>query len=423
MRRSAQCSSGKTQGELIEMDSRFVRWTVAAMGAAAVAIAMSAAAGASSRAAAPLKVMVIAPVATPIQNYPDAPAGADAAAAAINKAGGIKGRKVEVSFCNTQSQANVATACARQAVEQGVVAVVGHGSTLTPLEEPILQSAGIPDVGNWSFASPTDWTNPNMFPRTGGSAASVMALPFALKKLGKKRLVIMTTDVPNSVYNGKLVQSAARAAKLPLVGRIVVPGSTTDFSPYAQKMRDLNPDSVVLGGTAGVAGGFMRATYSLGVRPLWSHNAGSIGEPEADQIGPPADGMLLDAPFPSYRDTKYPGIRRWVSEMKAAGKGDTSLLKPLAVNSWLALHGLAELAKTIKGEVTNVSLTAALRKQTKPINLYGLVSWAPGRKGPAAYPRWGSPIRYYFSTIKNGQLVAYPGLGPVEPLRAQRFVR
>src|SRR3989442_2729504 len=67
-------------------------------------------AGAHRNAAAPVKIFVIAPVATPIQNYPDAQAGAEAAAQAINKAGGIRGRQIEIGFCNTQSAVNQAVA-------------------------------------------------------------------------------------------------------------------------------------------------------------------------------------------------------------------------------------------------------------------------------------------------------------------------
>ena len=82
---------------------------------AALAAAVSATAG-SGAASDPIKLIVIAPVQTPIQNYPDAFAGAQAAAAAINKKGGIKGRRIQILTCNTQSNANVAVACAREAV-------------------------------------------------------------------------------------------------------------------------------------------------------------------------------------------------------------------------------------------------------------------------------------------------------------------
>ena len=109
---------------------------VAVLAAVAAAVQANAGSGATSP---PLKLMVIAPVQTPIQNYPDAFAGAQAAADAINKKGGIKGRRIQILTCNTQSNANVAVACAREAVSEGVAAVVGHISTLSTLEIPILR--------------------------------------------------------------------------------------------------------------------------------------------------------------------------------------------------------------------------------------------------------------------------------------------
>jgi ABC-type branched-subunit amino acid transport system substrate-binding protein len=382
-----------------------------------------AAASAGSKAGTPIKLMVIAPVATPIQNYPDAQAGAQAAAAAINKAGGIKGRQIEITFCNTQSQANVAVGCARQAVDDKATAVVGHISTLSTLEEPILQQANIPDVGFFSSGNPIDWTNPNMFPMVGGSVAAYMSLPFAMKKLGMKRFVISYQDVPSAATNAKLAKNAAKVAGLNVAGTILLPGSTTDFAPYAQKLRELNPDSVMFINSPGVSGGLMRAATSLGVKPLWSHNTGSIGEAEASQIGAPADGMVLGGTAPTFRDTTYPGIRKFVADMKAAGKDDPSLMKAVGVNGWLSVYAVAAIAKNVKGNLDNVSLLAALRKQKKPIDLFGLVSFSPGASGPAAFPRWSS-IKEYFETVKNGQVVAYGAkLPPVYPLVLQHYVR
>ena len=66
------------------------------------ALAVVASASATRQAQAnPIVIEVIAPVATPIENYPDAQAGVDAAAAALNKKGGIKGQQIQVKFCNT----------------------------------------------------------------------------------------------------------------------------------------------------------------------------------------------------------------------------------------------------------------------------------------------------------------------------------
>src|SRR5690348_5360771 len=154
------------------------------LGAVAVLLLVAALAvvtGASAtRQADPIVVEVIAPVATPIENYPDAQAGVEAAAAALNKKGGIKGQQITVKFCNTQSNANAATACGRQAVSDGATFVTGYLGTQSALIIPILQHANIPIIGSRSGGNPIDWTNPDNFPIAGGSASNYQALPFAI---------------------------------------------------------------------------------------------------------------------------------------------------------------------------------------------------------------------------------------------------
>ena len=206
-------------------------------------------------------------------------------AAALNKKGGIKGQQIEVKFCNTNSNANSATACARQAVSDRATFVTGYLGTQSALIIPILQQANIPIIGSRSGGNPIDWTNPDNFPIAGGSASNYQALPFALKKLGKKRLFVSYQDVPSAATNAKNVIRAAKIAKIPIAGSMVLPGATTDFTPYVQKLRDANPDAVMFINSPGVSGGLMRAADALGVKPVWVHNAGSIGEPEAAQIG------------------------------------------------------------------------------------------------------------------------------------------
>jgi ABC-type branched-subunit amino acid transport system substrate-binding protein len=402
------------------------RMTLLGLVAAVVALTATVTAGArTDAAAAPIKLMVIAPVATPIQNYPDAFAGAQAAAAALNKKGGIKGRQVEILTCNTQSNANSATACARQAVSEGVLAVVGGISTLSTIEFPILQQGGIPSVGFQTSGNPVDWTNPMSYPFVGGSTASYMAAPFAFKKLGKKRLVIIFQDVPSAATNAKLVRNAARTAGMPVVGTLQLPGATTDFAPYVQRLRQMEPDSAIFINSPGVSGGMIRNSVALGVRPMWMHNTGSIGEPEAAQIGAPSEGMLLGSIFPSFRDTaRYPGIKRFVDEMRAAGKASDEInLKPLGINAWVSVYAVAEAATWVKGTLTPSSLNAAMRAQKKTVKIQGLVDWRPGAKGPAAFPRWTS-IKVYWNTVKDGKIVAWGSqLPPTDVLVALKYVR
>src|SRR4029450_2514967 len=105
--------------------------------------------------------MVIAPVATPIQNYPDINVAAKAAADDINENGGVDGRPVEIVECNDKSDPNGAGTCARQAVEEEGVAVY-HNTINGATMYPILAEANIPVVGPSNTAP--DWTTENVYP-------------------------------------------------------------------------------------------------------------------------------------------------------------------------------------------------------------------------------------------------------------------
>jgi hypothetical protein len=169
----------------------------------------------------------------------------------------------------------------------------------------------------------------------------------------------------------------------------------------------------------------IRNAVALGVRPLWMHNTGSIGEPEAAQIGAPAEGLLLGSIFPSFRDTaRYPGITRFVNEMRAAGKASDEInLKPLGINAWVSVYAVAEAAKWVKGTLNAQSLLAAMRAHKGTVKIQGLVDWKPGAKGPAAFPRWTS-IKVYWNTVKDGKIAAWGAqLPPTDILVALKYVR
>ena len=73
----------------------------------------------------PIKVMVITPEDNDILIIPEARIGVQAAAERINSEGGVQGHPIEVLTCNDQNDPNTAASCAREAVDAGVVAVVG----------------------------------------------------------------------------------------------------------------------------------------------------------------------------------------------------------------------------------------------------------------------------------------------------------
>lgn len=149
----AACSSSKSGGN-------------GSSGSASAANNVSAATGANGV----IKLMVVGAVKAKLQDYPDIPAGAKAAAWDINQAGGINGKEVEIEFCNNQDDPNTAAACARTAVSDNVAAAVGINDIFSTADYPIYTAAGISIIGNAGSGNPIDLNGDGVYPFFGGTA-------------------------------------------------------------------------------------------------------------------------------------------------------------------------------------------------------------------------------------------------------------
>src|SRR5579863_9927140 len=120
---------------------------------------------ASSAAKAPIRLMVDTTM-TPAASlggltFPYPAVDAKAAAAALNKTGGIDGHQVVIDVCDNQGNPNQSAACGREAKSNGDIAVVGSWDVLGAAEIlPVLQAEGIPYIGALA-ASPAEVTSPD----------------------------------------------------------------------------------------------------------------------------------------------------------------------------------------------------------------------------------------------------------------------
>ncbi|MET8078939.1 ABC transporter substrate-binding protein [Streptomyces sp. NPDC005303] len=162
---------------------RPVRATVLAAGALVACASLAAGCGvvpgtAGGSGGGPIKVMTWAPSDTEATNKPGMPAFAQAYARWINSKGGINGRKLTVLTCNEHNDAVSAAKCARRAVKENVVAVVGSYSQYGDSFFPPLEGAGIPYIGGYGVTN-DEFTSPLSYPVNGGQ-------PTLLAGLGKE---------------------------------------------------------------------------------------------------------------------------------------------------------------------------------------------------------------------------------------------
>ncbi|MFD8149821.1 ABC transporter substrate-binding protein [Streptomyces sp. NPDC001046] len=135
-----------------------------------------------------ITVMTWAPQDTEATNKPGMPAFAQAYARWVNARGGINGRKLNVLTCNDHNDSVAAAKCARRAVKESAVAVVGSYSQYADSFFPSLEGAGIPYIGGYGITN-AEFTSPLSYPVNGGQPTLLAGLGRELADCGPVALV------------------------------------------------------------------------------------------------------------------------------------------------------------------------------------------------------------------------------------------
>jgi len=172
--------------------------------------------------------------------------GMDLAIKEINAAGGILGRKIEVSHADTQSNPGVAKGLATKAVDDEVFAVFGpvfSGSILVSMAET--KRAEIPNFTGGEASAITQQGNPYIF-RTSFTQASAMPKVARYLKDNVKAKTVAVIWVNNDFGKGgrDAFMKAAEAQGIKIVADISTDQGQLDFSGAVLKAKQANADAL-----------------------------------------------------------------------------------------------------------------------------------------------------------------------------------
>jgi ABC-type branched-subunit amino acid transport system substrate-binding protein len=346
-------------------------------------LAATASEASGSVSAAPYKILIITGIKTLVQNQEEAIAGATAAAQAINKAGGLKGRQVEIDSCNNQGTATGTIDCARQAAQGSYDDVMEyHG--FTSASKPILDQANITRIGT------TNVVGPDFFDRydvdLGPPPNAYYSAPgiYLIKNQHKKRFAIVSLDIAAGLSIAQGIRAGLTAAGGKYVGTIPIPLTQTDLLPTVQQLKNLNHDIVAVVANGPVVTSLMTARQQLGLSALVAGSATAIPSTAYGSMPGGGSGLYVGQALPPSTDARFAPFR---SQLAAAGlAGNPVNLDSVSAKAWLSTWAIARLCATIKtGSCTSQTLLAQTRK-AKNINLFNILKWSPSAKGPAAYP-------------------------------------
>ena len=209
----------------------------------AVALPLGAVPASATSANGPVvKVGMITALSGPIAGSPEAKDALLAAVAAFNKRGGAgtNHARMQADVCDTHSDANGEVDCARQMVDDGVVATLNDLVFNNPSGVvDILEKAGIPRIGVGG-SDVSEFASSVSYPISAGIIAAYLGTAVGFKQDGAKKICLVRTDAPTGATFRAFLQPSFTAIGIQITCDITVATGATDYAPYiAQLQREI----------------------------------------------------------------------------------------------------------------------------------------------------------------------------------------
>lgn len=348
----------------------------------------------------PIKVGVMGPCESQTLQWCDLPEVVKVAERAVNANGGIKGRPLEVVYCDDKDDPNAAAECARKFVnEDQIVAAVGgvgrQGSALWAE----LQPAGIPWFGQVPVVQ-QDFMEPISYP-FGGGIAVFQNFPLVLEDTDYKSAAVVHSDTPsgNAVFN--YARQGYEAGGVSQVESIALAPDTVDYQPVVARLNQLDPDVWTSAQAAAQTIALLDTAADLGFDKPMVMSSASMDQQFIEAAASQDVDLRVVLSFAVSK--KNPRVRQLNREVKKFAKEEIEdLFSDPIISSWLAVHVFAEIAEELD-EVTPQTFMEYLN--TTPFDTGMTAQLNFTQPGPVAnFPR---VVNVYAlpGELRNGRIV------------------
>ncbi len=354
----------------------------------------------SSSASQPIAIGVPVPLSGPYASAgQDIVNGAKLAAAKINKAGGVLGRKIEIVPADDQCDPQVGAQAAQKLVSQNVVGIAGgycSGASLP--ESTVFHSQGdLPFVMDASTNPQLTEQGFNDIFRTIGrdDEQGPFAANFIANYLHAKKVVVMDD---NTTYAAGLAANTISALKSQYgitADHEVITAGQSDYSSVLTKIGQMHPDVLYYTGYFTEAGLLLKQARAQGLKFTMMGGDATNDPTVLSTAGAAANGFIITtSPLAQFLGT----ASNYVSQYQAAYNKAPG---PYSVYEYDAVSVLASAIKSA-GSTNAKKIDAALHQVKDYKGLTGTFSFNKiGDRVPAAY---------ITIIVKNGQFTAYQEL-------------
>jgi len=350
----------------------------------------------------PLKLMTVTTLNAAGPTYQNIANTAKAYESYINARGGIGGRQLEVTVCDEMFDPAVATTCARQAVEEGMVSIVGSFTFFAESIVPVIAESDITWFGACCPITPSELTSKHSFNIGNQPMYAVGAV--------KKAVEDECSNINAVIIDGAQIFIPPMENAMSAYGRsfgevVILPPTAQDYSAeVAQATTDADCVVAVISETPYIT--WNTAWTQSGTDARQYGPQGNLNEVSAAGNEAATDGDIISGMYPDISTEPWAEYRTALDE---AGL-DTSELDYNSLGgmgTWAAYVGFTKIAETIDGEITASSFFEAA-SNTSNLDLGGMVpvldftqEWTDGLPG---YERLFNRSVIY-SVLDDGKVV------------------
>jgi len=321
----------------------------------------------------------------------------------INSHGGIGGRPLEAKFCDAHGTPTAAAACAREAVADKAVAVVGNFTFTGDAVVPILEKADTALFGNCCAISPLELTSKISFPM-GNQPLYGVGLVHKAVEQGCEH--IKGVIIEGAEAFEPLMENAAKVEGTKIEKFIKLPGTAQDYSAQVAEATSGDTDCLVMIVSETPYIAWMPAFAQSGSEVRMYGPQGNFNENAVKGFESVVEGDVVAGMYPDISLPQWDTYREALEKYEADSAQDYNSLG--GMGTWAAYEGFKQVVESMSGEVDNATFLKAA--ETAKIELPGLVpplnmaeNWGK-TGGPEGFERLVNRCGT-FSEFKEGKLV------------------
>ena len=290
--------------------------------------------------------------------------GLEAAFAEINKAGGVKGRKLELRSIDDGYEPTRSIEAVKKLIEEDkVFAVAGPvGTPTSAAVQPIATAAGVPFIGAFTGA---EFLREPYKPLVMNIRASYFQETEAMvehltKDLGATRIAIMYQDDAFGQAGLAGVRKALEKRQMQLAGEGTFERNTVAVKAALLAIKKAEPQAVIMISPYKPAAEFIKLARQIKFDPTFVNISFVGSDALAKELGPAGAGVVITQVVPFPKDVSIPVVGRYQAALKASAPDAQPGF--VSLEGYLVGRAIVAALEKVDGEPTRQAMVDAVQK-------------------------------------------------------------